>query len=180
MIEGAINTYTYHSKNFCVDASPEIVARVTILVPGARLSARAYSIRDRSDLTAHDVARARTGVNATRIIRSIHLYLARSFVPSRARHVVDAKKRAPERGCLGCRDVARDDRTARRRADAGDDGDARTSGREASAVSGPGRGRTVERGEINARKEEKIQLRRRRPATKDVETRSWARRERCR
>ena len=39
-------------------------------------------------------------MNATRIIRSIHLYLARSFVPSRARHVVDAKKRAPERGCL--------------------------------------------------------------------------------
>ena len=106
-------------------------------------------------------------MNATRIIRSIHLYLARSFVPSRARHVVDAKKRAPERGCLGCRDdVARDDRTARRRADAGDDGDARTSGEEASAVSGPGRGRTVERGEINARKEERSNATAPTPATR--------------
>ena len=140
-------------------------------------------IQSNRSISPHTTSRARgREVNATRIIRSIHLYLARSFVPSRARHVVDAKKRAPERGCLGCRDdVARDDRTARRRADAGDDGDARTSGREASAVSGPGRGRTVERGEINARKEERIQ---RYGADAGDERTSkhdaWARRERCR
>ena len=140
-------------------------------------------IQSNRSISPHTTSRARgREVNATRIIRSIHLYLARLFVPSRARHVVDAKKRAPERGCLGCRDdVARDDRTARRRADAGDDGDARTSGREASAVSGPGRGRAVERGEINARKEERIQ---RYGADAGDERTSkhdaWARRERCR
>ena len=62
-----------------------------------------------------------------------------------------------------------------------DDGDARTSGREASAVSGPGRGRTVERGEINARKEERIQ--RYGADAGDARTSkhdAWARRERCR